>query len=104
MIRLFVDGSLAPDKENHHLLERISGTWESAILKGELLDKGWGAELGCPGLLLSDQGQQIQGYMFNSNHLSDYWPVLDVFEGDDYQRVCDLMYPFLLVKHIFLKI
>ena len=56
MIRLFVDGSLAPDKENHHLLERIPGTWESAILKGELLDKGWGAELGCPGLLLSDQG------------------------------------------------
>lgn len=59
MIRLFVDGSLAPDKENHHLLERIPGTWEGAILKGELLDKGWGAELGCPGLLLSDQGQQI---------------------------------------------
>lgn len=86
MIRLFVYGSLAPGKENHHLLENIPGTWESATLTGELLDKGWGAELGCPGLVLSDQGQQIQGHIFTSNHLSDHWPVLDAFEGDDYQR------------------
>ena len=87
MQRLFVYGTLAPGKENHHLLENLPGSWNKVSIIGKLLDKGWGSELNCPGIVLSSEGQEVKGYVFSSSDLSDYWPILDEFEGGDYQRV-----------------
>lgn len=87
MDRLFVYGTLSPGGDNHHLLSSISGSWEVATLTGRLLNEGWGAELGCPGMILSDSGEEIAGWVFASKDLSDHWSMLDEFEGADYQRI-----------------
>ncbi len=46
-----------------------------------------GAEFGSPGIQLSDSGETVQGYVFISEHLPQYWEELDAFEGDEYQRI-----------------
>ena len=91
MERLFVYGTLAPGKPNHHVLEAIPGYWESATLKGELIDEGWGAKLGCPGIVPSDEGQEVEGFVFCSEHLSKHWAMLDDYEGVGYNRVSVLV-------------
>lgn len=35
----------------------------------------------------SEDGQHIEGYVFQSAHLGEHWPMLDEFEGADYVRV-----------------
>jgi gamma-glutamylcyclotransferase (GGCT)/AIG2-like uncharacterized protein YtfP len=85
--RLFVYGTLAPGRPNHSVLENIPGFWEKATLKGILLDEGWGAKLGCPGVIPQDEGEDVKGFVFSSNHLSKYWPMLDEYEGINYKRV-----------------
>ncbi|MEO0354161.1 MAG: gamma-glutamylcyclotransferase family protein, partial [Cyanobacteria bacterium P01_A01_bin.3] len=56
MERLFVYGTLAPGRVNHGMLEAIPGSWRAATLKGKLLAEGWGSELGCPGIIPSEDG------------------------------------------------
>ena len=34
-----------------------------------------------------DDGQDIEGYVFQSAHLGEHWRTLDDFEGADYVRV-----------------
>ena len=87
MERLFVYGTLAPGKPNRGVLESIPGTWEAASLKGKLLDEGWGSELGCPGIVPSDEGEEVEGFLFSSDHLSEQWSMLDEYEGTGYKRV-----------------
>ena len=87
MSRLFIYGTLAPGRPNHHIMERIPGTWEEASLKGTLLDEGWGSEMGCPGIVPSDDGSEVQGFLFSSEQLADHWQMLDEFEGEGYNRV-----------------
>ena len=84
--RLFVYGTLAPGKENHHVLEEIPGNWESATLRGRLLDEGWGSKMGSPGIVPSEDGEEVKGYVFSSDRLSEHWSMLDQFEGDGYIR------------------
>ena len=91
MERLFVYGTLAPGRANHGVLEAIPGFWETATLKGKLLDEGWGAKLGCPGILPSDDGEEVKGYVFSSNQLSEHWAMLDKFEGNGYERISVLV-------------
>ena len=86
MNRLFVYGTLAPGQENHHVLEKLGGTWQRAFLKGTLQQRGWGAAMGCPGIVPSDQGEEVAGYVLSSDALATHWPVLDDFEGSEYQR------------------
>ena len=86
MERLFVYGTLAPGKANHTVLEAIPGSWETATLNGELLDEGWGATMGCPGIVPSEDGEEIEGYVLSSDRLSEHWAMLDEFEGDGYER------------------
>ncbi|MEL7475849.1 MAG: gamma-glutamylcyclotransferase family protein, partial [Cyanobacteria bacterium J06555_12] len=69
------------------MLEAIPGSWRAATLKGKLLAEGWGSELGCPGIIPSEDGDVIEGYVFSSNQLSEHWTMLDKFEGDGYRRV-----------------
>ena len=34
-----------------------------------------------------DNGEDIEGYVFQSAHLGEHWRTLDDFEGADYVRV-----------------
>ena len=87
MERLFVYGTLAPGRPNHSVLENIPGHWETATIKGKLLDEGWGSELGYPGIVPSDEGDEIEGFVFSSEHLSEHWSMLDEYEGVGYRRI-----------------
>ncbi len=84
---LFVYGSLQPGKENAFRLERIGGQWIKGSIRGTLLDRGWGAGIGFPAVIIGDEGQEISGYLFRSEGLEAAWPELDDFEGADYRRV-----------------
>ncbi len=87
MQRLFVYGTLAPGRSNHKVLESIPGSWEAATLKGILVQEGWGAAMGCPGIIPSEEGDNVEGFVFSSEHLMDQWSMLDDFEGEGYERV-----------------
>ena len=54
---------------------------------GKLPHEGWGVEMGFPGSDLDEGGEEIQGYLFSSDLLPDYWTILDEFEGEAYERV-----------------
>jgi gamma-glutamylcyclotransferase (GGCT)/AIG2-like uncharacterized protein YtfP len=83
--RLFVYGTLGPGRPNEHVLRAIGGTLEEASVNGYLKPQGWGAEMGYPGIVLDDTGDEIKGYIFCSE--SSQWDELDVFEGEEYKRV-----------------
>lgn len=85
--RLFVYGTLAPGRSNQHVLADIPGEWEQATVRGRLFPEGWGAALGYPGIVLDDQGSEVQGFLFSSEHLAAHWARLDKFEGESYERV-----------------
>jgi len=85
--RLFIYGTLAPGRVNHGVMEDIPGKWEKAVVKGKLLNEGWGADSGYPGIIPSDDGDEVEGYIFSSEHLSKHWAMLDDFEGSGYKRV-----------------
>ena len=85
--RLFVYGTLAPGRPNEHVLREIEGSWESGTARGTLRQEGWGAEMGYPGIDLKEQGDEIPGFLFSSEKLSEHWAKLDEFEGEAYERV-----------------
>jgi gamma-glutamylcyclotransferase (GGCT)/AIG2-like uncharacterized protein YtfP len=86
--RLFVYGTLAPGRPNHYVLADVPGEWEPASISGRLLNQGWGAEHGFPGLVLDENGpDQVDGVLFTSERLTEHWERLDEFEGDGYERV-----------------
>jgi gamma-glutamylcyclotransferase (GGCT)/AIG2-like uncharacterized protein YtfP len=85
--RLFVYGTLAPGRPNAHVLEGVSGTWESATVRGRLLPNGWGAAGGFPAIVLDDDEPEVHGLLFSSEELSEHWERLDHFEGEGYERV-----------------
>ncbi len=87
MLRLFVYGTLAPGRANHEIVQGIHGSWEPATLRGVLFDEGWGAVMGSPGIIPASDGDEVAGFVFSSTHLDDFWPKLDEFEGEGYERV-----------------
>lgn len=84
---LIVYGSLAPGKENHHVISHIEGEWKKALIAGVLEDRGWGAGLGYPGFIPKENENSILVDIFISTELPKYWPEIDEFEGDEYQRI-----------------
>jgi gamma-glutamylcyclotransferase (GGCT)/AIG2-like uncharacterized protein YtfP len=85
--RLFVYGTLAPGRPNERALADIPGEWEPASVTGRLLQEGWGAAAGYPGLVLDEEGDEVQGFLFSSKRLPEHWTRLDEFEGEGYERV-----------------
>lgn len=85
--RLFVYGTLAPGRPNEHLLAQVSGSWEPAVVRGKLLEEGWGAAAGYPGMILDERGDEVHGLVFTSQELEAHWARLDEFEGEGYERV-----------------
>ena len=85
--RLAVYGSLAPGKKNHHVIAGIEGNWRRALLRGSLRNEGWGAGEGFPGFLWDGTYTAIAAQVFSSPDLQNYWPRLDQFEGEEYQRI-----------------
>ena len=53
----------------------------------KLRKEGWGAEMGYPGIDLDEQGNEIQGFLFSSEELSDHLAKLDEFESEAFERV-----------------
>lgn len=85
--KLFVYGTLGPGRPNAHILKAVGGTWDEGVIRGNLREEGWGAELGYPGLELDALGGEIDGFIFTSEKLAEHWQSLDEFEGEAYQRV-----------------
>jgi gamma-glutamylcyclotransferase (GGCT)/AIG2-like uncharacterized protein YtfP len=82
-----VYGSLAPGGPNHHELIGIHGRWLLGTLRGRLVDSGWGARLGYPGLVLAEDAPVVDLHIFESADLPEHWARLDNFEGAEYERV-----------------
>lgn len=86
---IIIYGTLAPNRPNHSRIEHIKGKWLKGIVKGKLVNQGWGAELGYFGFKHSqaDEQENIEAYVLFSEELANYWAYLDEFEGDEYQRI-----------------
>ncbi|PTQ12395.1 gamma-glutamylcyclotransferase [Sphingomonas oleivorans] len=86
-IRLAVYGTLAPGRPNHHQLAGLEGQWRKGMVRGRLVEGGWGSALGYPGLILDAHGDAIEVQLFESPDLPAHWQRLDEFEGSGYRRV-----------------
>jgi len=84
--RLAVYGTLAPGRVNAHELSALIGEWRKGYVTGQLVKKGWGADLGYPALIPDAEGERIEVMVLESRDLPEHWDRLDAFEGDEYQR------------------
>ena len=87
MNKIFIYGTLGPGGPNEHVMKKIGGEWKAASVKGFLRAEGWGADMGYPGLVADEAGEDIQGHIFISNSLTKHLSYLDEFEGDGYERI-----------------
>jgi RimJ/RimL family protein N-acetyltransferase len=85
--RLAVYGSLAPGRENFHVISHLKGDWKKAVVFGDLFDRGWGAGLGFPAMRWRPNGRPLEVDVLGSSGLPDTWADLDQFEGSGYLRI-----------------
>lgn len=85
-VRLATYGTLAPGRPNAHQLADLEGTWCLGHVRGHLVEDGWGAEMGFPGLILDPEGEEVEVHLFECSELPAHWAKLDAFEGDGYRR------------------
>ena len=85
--RLAVYGSLAPGRQNHHVVAHLPGRWLAGTVRGWLRYEGWGADLGFPGIVLDRQGPHVGVHILESSGLLAVWSGLDEFEGPGYRRI-----------------
>ena len=71
-IRLATYGTLAPGRINEHQLSDLEGHWRQGTVRGRLVEAGWGAEFGYPGLILDPTGQAVEVYLFESPELPEH--------------------------------
>ena len=86
-MRLATYGTLAPGRQNHGQLSDLPGRWLVGHVRGSLIEAGWGATLGYPGMILEPDGAPIEVFVFESRALVDHWQRLDAFEGPGYRRI-----------------
>lgn len=86
---LIIYGTLAPDAPNHHVISHIRGRWARGIVRGKLVQQGWGADLGYFGFRHAPAEEQVEipAFVLFSEELEANWAFLDEFEGDGYRRV-----------------
>lgn len=84
---LAVYGTLAPGRENHHIVAPLGGEWSEGFVEGDLLAEGWGASLGYPAFRPRPGGTSIMVHVLHSALLPEAWPRLDEFEGAEYRRL-----------------
>jgi gamma-glutamylcyclotransferase (GGCT)/AIG2-like uncharacterized protein YtfP len=85
--RLAVYGSLAPGRQNHHIVRPLGGTWTEGVIEGDLASLGRGAATGFLALRLRTGGPAVPAHVLTSPALRDAWPDLDAFEGAEYRRM-----------------
>ena len=85
--RLAVYGSLAPGRGNHRELAGLAGEWRDGRVRGWLVESGWGAAQGYPGLRPDPEGPEVDVQVLISPDLPGNWQRLDAFEGEEYERV-----------------
>jgi gamma-glutamylcyclotransferase (GGCT)/AIG2-like uncharacterized protein YtfP len=85
--RLAVYGSLAPGRQNHHIVAPLGGRWTEGTVEGDLTTCGWGAAIGYPALRLRSGGPSVPVHVLTSDALRTAWEDLDLFEGAEYRRV-----------------
>jgi gamma-glutamylcyclotransferase (GGCT)/AIG2-like uncharacterized protein YtfP len=85
--RLATYGTLAPGRPNHHQVSALGGRWLRGHVRGTLVDAGWGADYGFPGLVLDSTGEDVIVDVLESADLPAHWSRLDEFEGAAYRRV-----------------
>lgn len=84
--RLAAYGSLAPGRANQHQLDGLTGRWFTGYVRGDLVEAGWGVDLGFPGFIADPSGSEVPVEVFESSDLPANWSRLDEFEGPAYQR------------------
>jgi len=84
--RLAVYGSLQPGGTNERILGELPGIWTVGTVRGELMQEGWGALQGYPGIRLSPDAPRVPVHVFCSHQLPARWAMLDEFEGPEYRR------------------
>jgi hypothetical protein len=76
-----------PNCPNAYVLENIVGKFVPATVKGKLIDAGWSAGMGYPGIRLEMGNDTIHGFLFYSDNLINHWEKLDIFEGEEFIRM-----------------
>ncbi len=76
-----------PNCPNAYVLEDIVGKFVPATVKGKLIDAGWSAGMGYPGIRLEMGNDTIHGFLFYSDNLINHWEKLDIFEGEEFIRM-----------------
>ncbi len=84
--RLAVYGTLRPGRANHHHVSQIPGRWLTGVVRGHLVQAGWGAGMGFPGITLDPTAPQVAVDIVESAELHEHWQRLDAFEGPGYVR------------------
>ncbi|MEO1468981.1 MAG: gamma-glutamylcyclotransferase [Pseudomonadota bacterium] len=85
--RLAVYGTLGPGRANHHVLAPLGGRWLAGQVRGRLIQSGWGAAMGYPGIVLDPGAGTVAVDLLVSPALAAQWGRLDAFEGEGYRRV-----------------
>ena len=79
--------TLAPGARQSGTLAGLSGTFHRGHIVGTFFPKDQGTTDGYPGIRLHEGGARIPAWLFRSQDLPQYWPYLDVYEGDEYARI-----------------
>lgn len=85
--RLIVYGSLVPVGSNHDVIAGLEGAWRRGWITGELVEAGWGSDMGYPALRWDPRGDRIPAHLLDSPELPGFWEQLDEFEGQEYRRI-----------------
>jgi len=86
MERLFVYGTLMPNKIHHVILKKINGVWQKGFVLGEIKKIKLNNFAYSAIILSKSKNKKVFGYLFTSYALKFLWKKIDNFEGSNYKR------------------